>query len=144
MIEGPVNILLVEDNPDHAQLVIRNLKNFKISNAVCHIEDGEAAINYLQGLEDNEGCKPHIILLDLRLPKLDGIEVLKFIKNTPHLKSIPVVILTTSEAERDVVEAYGYNANSYLTKPVDFGKFAELMETLGYYWMCWNKNPICN
>jgi DNA-binding response OmpR family regulator len=143
MSDIPVNIVLVEDNVDHAQLVIRNLRNFKVPNTVKHIEDGEAAIEYLDEV-GNTGKKPHIILLDLRLPKVDGIEVLKYIKSKANLKEIPVVILTTSEAERDVVEAYGYNANSYLVKPVDFSKFAELMETLGYYWMCWNKNPISN
>lgn len=143
MDKVPVDILLIEDNPDHAQLVIRNLKNFSIPNTIHHLEDGESAMNYLQ--EVNNGTKkPHMILLDLRLPKIDGIEVLKFIKSKAELKEIPVVILTTSEAERDIVEAYGYNANSYLVKPVDFKKFSELMDTLGYYWMCWNKNPISN
>lgn len=144
MSEDPVKILLVEDNPDHAQLVIRNLRHFKIPNLVHHIEDGEAAINYLHGVDDGEGRKPNIILLDLRLPRIDGIEVLKFIKSKASIMQIPVIILTTSEAERDIVDAYSYNANSYLTKPVDFGKFADLIETLGLYWLCWNKKPILN
>jgi CheY-like chemotaxis protein len=142
MREGPFHILLIEDNPDHAQLIIRNIRNFKIPNVVHHIDDGEAAINYLQGLDDGNDSKPGLILLDLRLPRIDGIEVLKFIKSKAGIKQIPVTILTTSEAERDIADAYGYNANSYLAKPVDFGKFAELLETLGYYWLYWNKKPI--
>jgi CheY-like chemotaxis protein len=142
MREGPFHILLIEDNPDHAQLIIRNLRNLKIPNVVHHIDDGEAAINYLQGLDQGKAFKPGLILLDLRLPRIDGIEVLKFIKSKAGIKQIPVIILTTSEAERDIVDAYGYNANSYLAKPVDFGKFAELLESLGYYWLYWNKNPI--
>lgn len=143
MNKVPVNILLVEDNSDHAQLIMRNLKSINIPNIVHHLDDGEDAMNYLQEIS-NGGKKPHMILLDLRLPKIDGIEILKFIKSSANLKDIPVVILTTSEAERDIVEVYGYNANSYLVKPVDFIKFSELMETLGSYWMCWNKNPISN
>jgi CheY-like chemotaxis protein len=140
MSGDPIIIMLVEDNPDHAQLVLRNFKNFKIANKIVHLEDGEAAINYLKDSE--HGNKPQIILLDLRLPKIDGLEVLKFIKDNPGLNNIPVVILTTSEAESDIARAYQYHANSYLVKPVDFHKFTELMSTLGYYWICWNKNPF--
>jgi CheY-like chemotaxis protein len=137
---SPVNILLVEDNPDHAQLVLRNFRNFKIANCIHHLEDGEAAINYLKNIPEEK--KPQIILLDLRLPKIDGLDVLRFIKNSDNLNNIPVVVLTTSEAENDIAKAYNYHANSYLVKPVDFNKFTELMTTLGYYWICWNKNPF--
>lgn len=142
MREGPFHILLIEDNPDHAQLIMRNIRNLKIPNVVHHIDDGEAVFNYLQGPEEGKDPKPGSILLDLRQPRIDGIEVLKFIKSKAGIKQIPVIILTTSEAERDIADAYGYNANSYLAKPVDFGKFAELLETLGYYWLYWNKKPI--
>ena len=82
-----------------------------------------------------------MILLDLRLPKIDGLEVLKEIKTTEHLKCLPVVILSTSEAEMDVARAYDYHANSYLVKPVDFAKFTKLIEDLGFYWLCWNRKP---
>jgi len=132
-----VNILLVEDNPDHAKLVLRNFQNFKIANKITHLDDGELAINYLK-IKEN---KPNLVLLDLRLPKIDGLEVLKFIKTNTELAEIPVIVLTTSEAESDIARAYRFNANSYLVKPVDFIKFSELMTTLGYYWICWNKNP---
>lgn len=137
----PITILLVEDNQDHALLVVRNLRNFQIANHIVHLEDGEAALTYLQNIgKDNP--KPHLILLDLRLPKIDGLEVLKNIKITPELRDIPVVVLTTSDAETDVAKAYEFHANSYLVKPVDFSNFAELMETLGFYWIRWNKNPF--
>jgi DNA-binding response OmpR family regulator len=136
----PVIILLIEDNPDHATLVIRNFKSFKVANTIIHLEDGEQAINYLSRI-DNSTKKPHLILLDLRLPKIDGLEVLQFIKSTSGISDIPVVILTTSDAETDMARAYHYHANSYLIKPVDFSKFTELMNLLGFYWICWNKNP---
>lgn len=137
----PVTILLVEDNPDHATLVMRNLKNFQVANTIIHVEDGEEALNYLWGIA-NGNKRPQLILLDLRLPKIDGLEVLRQIKTTENLATIPVVILTTSDGETDMAKAYEYHANSYLIKPVDFPKFSELMNLLGFYWICWNKNPF--
>lgn len=137
----PITILLVEDNPDHATLIIRNFKLFQVANAIIHLEDGEQAILYLSQI-GTVNKKPHLVLLDLRLPKIDGLEVLKHIKATPTLCDIPVVILTTSDAESDMARAYKYHANSYLIKPVDFSKFTELMNLLGFYWICWNKNPF--
>ncbi|MDY0019628.1 MAG: response regulator [Anaerolineae bacterium] len=141
----PLIILLVEDNPDHAELIKRNLEDFKVVNCLHHVEDGEAALDYLHG----EGTytdrvlypRPHLILLDLRLPKIDGLEVLKKIKEDPDLKIIPVVILTTSEAEQDMARAYANYANSYIAKPVDFQAFTKLMKDVGYYWLAWNKRP---
>jgi len=141
-IQGePISILLVEDNVDHAHLVMRKLKSFQVANKIMHIEDGEAALQYLAkaGQEKN---LPHIILLDLRLPKVDGLEVLKFVKSNQVFMDIPVVILTTSDAETDIAKAYHLHANSYLVKPVNFENFTELMEILGFYWICWNKNPF--
>jgi len=136
-----IKILLVEDNLDHAQLVLRNFKNFKEAKvSITHLEDGEAAINYLKTSEEMD--LPQLVLLDLRLPKVDGLEVLRFIKSDTVFSDIPVVILTTSDAETDVARAYKYHANSYLVKPVDFIKFTDLMNSLGNYWICWNKNPI--
>ncbi|MBN1413859.1 MAG: response regulator [Bacteroidales bacterium] len=137
----PISILLVEDNEDHALLVIRKLKAFQIANIITHLEDGEQALKYLANAKQEKKL-PHLILLDLRLPKVDGLEVLSHIKTNPDYLDIPVVILTTSDAETDIVKAYHLHANSYLVKPVNFKNFTELMEILGFYWICWNKNPF--
>ena len=142
----PITILLVEDNPDHAELVKRNLEEFQVANRIFHVEDGEAALDYLHNraaYSDPNSCpRPDLILLDLRLPRIDGLEVLKQIKNDKALHIIPVVILTTSEGERDLAMAYEYNANSYVAKPVDFDRFAHLMKDLGFFWLAWNKRPF--
>jgi CheY-like chemotaxis protein len=141
-IQGePISILLVEDNVDHAHLVMRKLKSFQVANNITHLEDGEIALQYLAKSKENNNL-PHIILLDLRLPKVDGLEVLRFVKTNPDYMEIPVVILTTSDAETDIAKAYTLHANSYLVKPVNFENFTELMEILGFYWICWNKNPF--
>jgi CheY-like chemotaxis protein len=141
----PLTILLVEDNPDHAELVMRNMEDFKVANTIIHVEDGEAALDYLYGRGSYADRKqfpmPHLMLLDLRLPKVDGLEVLKEVKNNAGLKALPVVILTTSEAERDMAMAYEYHANSYVTKPVSFDDFSRMMRDLGFYWLAWNKRP---
>lgn len=141
----PLTILLVEDNPDHAELVKRNLAEFQVSNTIIHVDDGEAALDYLhcRGVytDRNTYHRPDLILLDLRLPRIDGLEVLKDIKNDTTLLTIPVVILTTSDSERDMAMAYEYHANSYVTKPLNFASFANLMKGLGFYWLAWNKRP---
>jgi CheY-like chemotaxis protein len=137
----PLTILLIEDNPDHAMLVIRNLKNFLVANTIVHLENGEIAMEYIESI-GKANAKPHLILLDLRLPKVDGLEILCRIKNDPEKSDIPVVVLTTSDAERDMARASKCHANSYLVKPVDFEKFTELMSVMGFYWICWNKNPF--
>lgn len=141
----PLTILLVEDNPDHAELVIRNLAEFKVANNIVHVSDGEAALDYMfgRGPYSNGGKsrRPDLVLLDLRLPRIDGLEVLKQIKSDQTLHTIPVVVLTTSEAERDLAKAYEHHANSYVTKPVDFNNFANLLKDLGYYWLAWNRRP---
>ena len=140
-----LTILLVEDNLDHAELVMRNMEDFKVANIINHVEDGEAALDYLYGrgkfADRKQFPLPHLMLLDLRLPKIDGLEVLKEVKNDPFLRALPVVILTTSDAERDQVIAYEYHANSYITKPVDFSQFSRLLKDLGFYWLAWNKRP---
>ncbi len=145
-MEGePLVILLVEDNPDHTELIVRSLQDHRVANRIFHVPDGEAALDYLfrQGEfeEPEKSPRPHVILLDLRLPKVDGQEVLQAIKTTERLRRIPVVIVTTSEAERDVARAYDSHANSYLVKPVDFDKFTQLMDDLGFYWLGWNRHP---
>ncbi|HXE97583.1 MAG TPA: response regulator [Dongiaceae bacterium] len=142
----PIVILLVEDDPAHAEIVKRNFETSRIANRLIHLSDGQAALDYLnrhEGFSDPATSpRPGIVLLDLRLPKVDGLKVLKTIKEDPALENIPVVVLTTSAAESDIVRAYEYHANSYLVKPVDFNKFTELMDALGYYWLVWNKHPV--
>ncbi|BDV42997.1 response regulator [Geotalea uraniireducens] len=141
----PIVILLVEDDPAHAEIVRRNFAGFRIANRLLHVADGQAALDYLyrQGeFADPElSPAPGLILLDLRLPKVDGLEVLKTVKEDRNLCHIPVVILTTSAAEADMINAYDHHANSYLVKPVEFPQFLSLMENLGYYWLMWNGYP---
>ena len=141
----PLTILMVEDNPDHAELVMRNMEDFQVANRIVHVEDGEAALDYLwgRGAYADRRCfpLPHLMLLDLRLPKIDGLQVLKEVKEDSTLRSIPVVVLTTSEAERDMAMAYEYHANSYLTKPVEFENFSDLLRDMGFYWLAWNRRP---
>ena len=145
MIGEPILVMLVEDNADHAELVIRTLEEHRIANKVRHFLDGQSALDYLfhrgEYSDPAANARPHVILLDLRLPRVDGIDVLKAIKEDDHLKSIPVVVLTTSEAEKDVAKAYYNHANSYLVKPVGFEEFKKLMDDLGFYWLSWNTNP---
>ncbi len=147
MIGEPILVMLIEDNIDHAELVMRTLEEHRIANKVRHFLDGQSALDYLfrrgefAGADPAETQRPHVILLDLRLPRVDGIDVLKNIKEDPNLKSIPVVVLTTSEAEKDVAKAYYNHANSYLVKPVGFEDFKQLMDDLGFYWLGWNINP---
>ena len=145
MTGQPLIILLVEDNHDHAELVMRNLGDFKVANRIIHVDDGQAALDYLHGLGEYADRlrfpMPNLVLLDLRLPKVDGLDVLREVKDNAELKSLPVVILTTSDAERDLVRAYEFGANSFLTKPVDFLEFTTMMRDLGFYWLAWNKRP---
>ncbi|HLO32898.1 MAG TPA: response regulator [Anaerolineales bacterium] len=141
----PILVMLVEDNLDHAELVIRTLEEHRIANTVRHFLDGQSALDYLYRRGEFAGSddiqRPHVILLDLRLPRVDGIDVLKILKEDPDLKNIPVIVLTTSEAEKDVAKAYYNHANSYLVKPVGFEDFKKLMDDLGFYWLGWNVNP---
>jgi len=141
----PMIVLLVEDDEAHAEIVRRNFEDSRMANILRHVSDGQAALDYLyqrnEFSDPSQAPRPGIILLDLRLPKVDGLEVLKSIKTDPLFSSIPVVILTTSKAEMDMVKAYSLHANSYLVKPVDFTQFTKLMETFGYYWLAWNKFP---
>lgn len=141
----PLTILFVEDNPDHAELVMRSFEDHRVANRIHHLADGEAALDYLLRRNDyaepESSPRPHVVLLDLRLPKVDGLEVLKVMRSSEHLARIPVVVLTTSHAELDVGKAYEYHANSYLVKPLDFEKFTTLMDDLGFYWLGWNHYP---
>jgi DNA-binding response OmpR family regulator len=124
------------------------MEEFQVANTIYLVEDGQAALDYLNGQgmysDRNQFPKPHLMLLDLRLPKVDGLDVLKEIKNDATLRSLPVVILTTSDAERDMAMAYEYHANSYVTKPVNFDEFSRMLRDLGFYWLAWNKRPWGN
>lgn len=141
----PIVVLMVEDDLAHAEIVRRNFEKSRIANHLIHLSDGQAALDYLycRGAFSNplKAPRPGLILLDLRIPKVDGLEVLRTIKEDNDLSQIPVVILTTSAAESDIARAYDCHANSYLVKPVDFTQFVELMEVLGYYWLVWNQHP---
>lgn len=141
----PIVILHVEDDLAHAELVKRIVEDFNIANRLIHVEDGQAALDYLYQREafsaSGRAPRPGLILLDLRLPKVDGLEVLKTIKADPSLCRIPVVVLTTSAAEKDLHRAYDLHVNSYLVKPVEFTKFIELMKNFGFYWLAWNSYP---
>jgi two-component system response regulator len=143
-MEGsPIQILFVEDNDDHAELTLRSLTEHRLANDIHRVSDGEQALDYLFRRRSYENPssspRPGLILLDLRLPKVDGLEVLRQIKADDELKRIPVVVLTTSEAEADVARAYDCHANAYIVKPVDFDKFQALMRDLGLFWLAWNK-----
>ena len=142
----PLHILLVEDNEAHAELVIRGMRDQQVANRIHHVVDGEQALDYLfqRGAYADavKNPRPNFVLLDLRLPRVDGLDVLKIIKSTPELLRIPVVILTSSDAESDIAKSYDYHANSYIVKPLDFKTFTKLMKDLGFYWLGWNAKPL--
>jgi two-component system response regulator len=136
-------ILLVEDNPDDVELTIRALKKNNILNRMVVAKDGVEALDYLFGTGVHAGRDvkelPIVILLDLKLPKIDGLEVLKRIRQNDVTRLLPVVILTSSAEERDKLDGYKLGANSYVRKPVDFAQFTEAIKTLGLYWLIWNE-----
>jgi two-component system, response regulator len=138
-------ILLVEDNPDDEALTLRALQKNNIQNEVVVARDGAEALNLLMG--DNtlpvpdSAVHPQVILLDLKLPKVDGLTVLKTIRDNPRTRLLPVVILTSSKEDRDLIEGYGLGANSYVRKPVNFNDFIEAIRQLGLYWLILNEMP---
>jgi len=135
-INKPVEILLIEDNPADARLVVEVLKDSKIKNKMHVIEDGVTAMDYLHQEGKYKDCsRPDIILLDLNLPKKDGREVLKEIKEDPKLKCIPVVILTTSSTKEDINQTYSNHANCFITKPVDFDQFLKVVQSIEDFWL---------
>ena len=144
--QSVVEILLVEDNPQDAEMAIRALKKNNLSNNVVHVTDGEEALDFIfaRGAYSGRNIEsgPKIILLDLKLPKVDGLEVLKIVKSDERTKMIPVIALTSSSEEKDIIESYRLGVNSYIIKPVDFDKFVEAIKGLGYYWLLLNKSPI--
>jgi CheY-like chemotaxis protein len=143
MLKDQVEILLVEDDPDDLDLTLRALQDEHVCNRIEVARDGEEALDFLfcrgSHSKRDPACRPRLILLDLKLPKVDGLEVLEQIKSNPCTKSIPVVILTSSKQERDLVQGYHLGANSYIQKPVDFDQFQSAVKRLGYYWLLMNQ-----
>nr|WP_319374065.1 response regulator [uncultured Methanobacterium sp.] len=140
-----LEILLVEDNPTDAELTLRALKRKNLANRLVWVKDGEEALNFIhakgQFQDRDPEDLPRLILLDLRMPKVDGLEVLKEIKASERTRKIPVVVLTSSQQDKDLVESYKLGVNSYVSKPVEFDEFIEAVSTLGLYWMLINKHP---
>ena len=138
-------ILLVEDNPDDVQLTLRALKKNNIMNEIIVAQDGVEALDYLFGTGKFSGrdmsVMPQMILLDLKMPRMDGLEVLLRIRADERTKLLPVVVLTTSNEDKDRVESYKLGANSYVRKPVDFNQFSEAVNQLGLYWLLLNEGP---
>lgn len=134
-----VEILLIEDNPDDAELTIRALKKYNLANNLLHVHDGEEALNYF--FSDKMTSIPKLVLLDLKMPKIDGIEVLRKLKTDDSRKIIPVVVLTSSREERDIIESYKLGVNAYIVKPVDFDKFTKAIAEIGFFWLLLNEPP---
>jgi two-component system, response regulator len=137
-MKNAVEILLVEDNPDDAELTIRTLKKNHLTNHLLHLSDGQEALDFLY---DQKNGMPKLILLDLKMPRVDGIQVLKQIKSDERLKVIPVVVLTSSKEERDIIQSYQLGVNAYIVKPVDFDQFVKSVNELGLFWLVLNQPP---
>ena len=140
----PVDILLVEDSEADAELTLRVLRKSRLANRVVWVKDGQEALDFLYGegeYVDRPPARPRLVLLDLKLPRLNGIDVLRRLKSDDRQKSIPVVMLTSSSEERDIVESYALGVNSYLIKPVEFDKLGEQVVNAGLYWLLANKVP---
>lgn len=140
-----VEILLVEDNPTDAELCIRSLKKHNLANKLVWVKDGEEALDFMFSTGKYAGCSkinyPKVILLDLKLPKVDGKEVLRRVKSDERTKKIPVVVLTSSKEDRDIAESYTLGVNSYISKPVEWERFVKVVSDLGFYWLLLNKPP---
>lgn len=138
------NILLVEDNPDDEELTLLAFQDCQLVNQVVVARDGAEALEYLLGSEslaDQSASLPAIVLLDLKLPKIDGLEVLRRLRQSDRTRFLPVIVLTTSQEEQDLVNSYSLGCNSYIHKPVDFNQFIEAVRQLGIYWLLLNKAP---
>jgi two-component system response regulator len=140
-----IEILLVEDNPNDVALALHAFKKSNLTNRIQVVRDGAEALDYLFRMGEFAGRAsgtPKVVLLDLKLPKVDGLEVLQRLRADPRTKSLPVVVLTSSREERDIVESYQFGVNSYIVKPVDFEQFTEVVRQLGFYWALLNQPPI--
>lgn len=137
--QDAVEILLIEDNPDDAGLTIHALKKHNLADRLLHVHDGEEALSYLFSPDTTH--IPKVIVLDLKMPKVDGMEVLRKLKSDERRKVIPVVVLTSSREERDVIESYRLGVNAYIVKPVDFDKFAKAIADVGFFWLTLNQPP---
>ena len=139
------SILLVEDNPNDEELTLTGLAEYNLANDVYVVRDGEEALDFLlkrKNYENRQNGNPAVILLDLKLPKIDGIDVLRIIRNDEKLKFTPVVILTSSKEEKDKVESYRLNVNAYVVKPVDFHEFINAIKQIGFFWAILNEPPM--
>lgn len=146
MSDMAVEILLVEDNPNDAELALRALRKHNLTNRLVHVSDGEEALDFLNGrgsFADRAPTPtlPRLVILDLKLPRVDGLEVLRELKGDERLRTVPVVVLTSSREERDVVESYRLGVNSFIVKPVDFEKFVAAVQEIGLYWLLLN-HPV--
>ncbi len=145
MTDG-IEILLVEDNPNDVKLTLHAFKQHNFANQIQVVRDGEEALEFLFCTGRYAGRSlasgPRLVLLDLKLPLVDGIEVLRQVKSDPRTRMIPVVVMTSSREERDIVESYQLGSNSYIVKPVDFEQFTEAMRQLGFYWLLLNQSPV--
>lgn len=139
MHQNSIEIILVEDNPDDAKLTIRALKKGNLANNLLHLSDGEEVIQYLNQNKNNN--LPKLILLDLKMPKIDGLEVIQHLKKDAKLKSIPIVVLTSSKENKDIKKAYELGANAYIVKPVDFENFSQAVSEIGVFWLIINQPP---
>ena len=140
-----VEILLVEDNAFDAELTMRALKNGGLANQLLWVKDGQEALDYLfrQGdYASRPDTVPRLVLLDLKMPRVDGIEVLKAVKNDERTRRVPIVVMTSSQEERDVAQSYELGVNSYVVKPVEFNCLAEFARQAGYYWLAINRTPV--
>ena len=146
MTENIVEILLAEDNPNDVELTLHALKRHNLANRIHVVGDGAEALEFIfcTGAYAHRDIAngPKVILLDLKLPLVDGLDVLQRLKGDPRTRMIPVVVLTSSREERDIVESYRWGVNSYITKPVDFEQFTEAVRTLGMYWVLLNQPPV--
>jgi two-component system response regulator len=145
MTDKVIEILLIEDNPNDVELTLYALKRHNLANKIHVVRDGSEALDYMFHQGDYKDAPtstpPKVILLDLKLPKVSGLEVLKQLKDNPQTKTIPVVVLTSSSEEQDIIESYELGVNSYIVKPVDFEQFAEAVRQLGLYWLLLNQPP---
>jgi len=146
LMDKAIEILIVEDNPSDAELTIRTLEKNNLSNNILWLKDGEQALDFLKGRGEYEGrnvkSKPKVIFLDLKLPKIDGIEVVREIRSSTNTKQIPVVMMTSSQEQKDRLKGYENGVNSYVVKPLDFQEFTKAINDVGYYWLVLNKPPV--